>query len=62
MQGVRVGMVGGGAFGESLWRSDAEIPEVELYAVAARHQRHTVACVGLAFAQVSQLLQVLQEA
>lgn len=62
MQGVRVGMVGGGAFGESLWRSDAEMPEVELYAVAVRHQRHTVACMGLAFAQVSQLLQVLQEA
>jgi hypothetical protein len=55
-------MVGGGAFGKSLWRGDAEIPEVELYAVAVRHQRHTVACVGLAFAQVSQLLQVLQEA
>ncbi len=55
-------MVGGGAFGESLWRSDAEIPEVELYAVAARHQRYTVACVGLAFAWVSQLLQVLKEA
>jgi hypothetical protein len=38
------------------------MPEVELYAVAARHQRYTVACMGLAFAQVSQLLQVLQEA
>jgi len=62
MQGVRVGMVGGGAFGKSLQRSDAEMPEVELYAVAVRHQRHAVACVGLAFAQVSQLLQVLQEA
>jgi hypothetical protein len=55
-------MVGGGAFGRVLRRSDVEIPEVELYAVAVRHQRHTVACVGLAFAQVSQLLQVLQEA
>jgi predicted homoserine dehydrogenase-like protein len=61
MQGVRVGMVGGGAFGKSLRRSDAEMPEVELYAVAVRHQRYTIACIGLAFAWVSQLL-VLQEA
>ncbi len=63
MERVRVGVIGVGAFGEFLLRSYAEMPEIELYAVAARHQQRADAAaqrygIPYAVAGYERLLQM----